>query len=333
MNSCFYGGGFIIKLLCDKIQIRGRSAAFPDYESNLIVLLNFEDENELNAYKGYEFADMVQVLHAQLKSDCSIIISHPGNVADIRKMYLEMMRVQPFNKAGNVWDCRNQACGNGSSSDGMAGETTLNSILELKDALTKNNMDRAASVIEMMWNESREKETEIFSNFFESAYGLLMNDMLDRGYRSKDVFGEELSVENIIQKDVPIGQKKEVLIKRYGQRFEYEQRRAGSKSYKVASAAEYYIKEHYADSGLSIAEISRELFVNQTYLRKMFKEEKNMTLSEYIVKYRMEKAKDLILHTDEKLAVIAERVGYADVSYFSNCFKKYYGISPRSIVS
>ena len=56
-----------------------------------------------------------------------------------------------------------------------------------------------------------------------------------------------------------------------------------------------------------------------------------MTLSEYITQYRMQEAKKLITTTDEKLVTIAEKVGYSDVSYFSNVFKKFYGISPRSI--
>lgn len=32
-----------------------------------------------------------------------------------------------------------------------------------------------------------------------------------------------------------------------------------------------------------------------------------------------------------KLSRIATEVGYSGVSYFSKCFKKYYGISPKSI--
>ena len=63
----------------------------------------------------------------------------------------------------------------------------------------------------------------------------------------------------------------------------------------------------------------------------MFKSEMNMTLTEYITQYRMQKAKHLLSSSDEKLQTIAEKVGYNDVSYFSNVFKKYYGGSPRSM--
>ena len=56
-----------------------------------------------------------------------------------------------------------------------------------------------------------------------------------------------------------------------------------------------------------------------------------MTLTEYITQLRMQEAKRLITSTDYKLTEVAERVGYNDVSYFSNVFKKFYGISPRSM--
>ena len=43
----------------------------------------------------------------------------------------------------------------------------------------------------------------------------------------------------------------------------------------------------------------------------------------------MQLAKKMIQETDDKFIVIAEKVGYNDVSYFSKCFKKYFGISPK----
>lgn len=53
--------------------------------------------------------------------------------------------------------------------------------------------------------------------------------------------------------------------------------------------------------------------------------------TEYITGVRMQKAKALLTTTDQKLTAIAESVGYNDVSYFSNVFKKFYGVSPRSM--
>ena len=63
----------------------------------------------------------------------------------------------------------------------------------------------------------------------------------------------------------------------------------------------------------------------------MFKAEMGMTLLEYLTKYRMHMAKQLLLTTDYNHSQIAEMVGYNDVSYFSKCFKKYYHVSPKQM--
>ena len=89
--------------------------------------------------------------------------------------------------------------------------------------------------------------------------------------------------------------------------------------------------EHFANNELSVAQIAQALCVNQTFLRKTFKSRMNMTLSEYLTQFRMQEARRLLTNTDHKLALIAEEVGYNDVSYFSNVFKKYYGVAPRAM--
>ena len=99
----------------------------------------------------------------------------------------------------------------------------------------------------------------------------------------------------------------------------------------VAEHAKDYIRKNYMRPELNISDMSKVLLINQTYLRKMFKEETGQTLSAYITEYRMRIAKKLIQNTNEKMEVIAQKVGYSDASYFSKCFKRFYGISPKKI--
>jgi two-component system response regulator YesN len=96
----------------------------------------------------------------------------------------------------------------------------------------------------------------------------------------------------------------------------------------VAKQAKLYIDNHYANEDFSMNVLSKELLVNQTYLRKMFKNELGMTITDYLLKVRMDHAKDLIMDAYYKLSAISELVGYKDPGYFSKCFKKYYGVSP-----
>ncbi len=89
-----------------------------------------------------------------------------------------------------------------------------------------------------------------------------------------------------------------------------------------------YIESHYA-SGISLSEVSEVLNLHKVYLSRLFKEEVGMTISNYILNYRMEAAKKLMCQTNLKLYKIAEHVGYTNAKHFMVSFKKSEGITPK----
>ena len=88
------------------------------------------------------------------------------------------------------------------------------------------------------------------------------------------------------------------------------------------------IEDNLANSTLDIAFICKELGMSRASLYNKLKELTGMSASEYINKYRMERAIHLINTTDLTFAEIAERVGFATSSYFSTAFKQYMGETP-----
>lgn len=93
--------------------------------------------------------------------------------------------------------------------------------------------------------------------------------------------------------------------------------------------AKAYIKENYKNSELSINDVCKFLHISPSYFGAIFKEETGETFISFLLKARMECAKDLICSNNLKNFEIAERVGYADQHYFSYCFKKYFKVSPN----
>jgi AraC-like DNA-binding protein len=93
--------------------------------------------------------------------------------------------------------------------------------------------------------------------------------------------------------------------------------------------AQTYIKEHYADSQLSLMAVSNHANVSLSYFSQIFKEETGKTFVEYLTEVRMDKAKELLRSTDRMLYDIAEQVGYENPAYFTVAFKKQVGLSPR----
>lgn len=88
-------------------------------------------------------------------------------------------------------------------------------------------------------------------------------------------------------------------------------------------------KEQYADSEWSIQRLCSELHVSAGYFSGVFKKEVKMTYGQYMMHIRMEAAMELLRTTELKAFEIAEKVGFADPNYFSFCFKKGVGISPK----
>lgn len=93
-----------------------------------------------------------------------------------------------------------------------------------------------------------------------------------------------------------------------------------------------YVAEHYADSELNIRQVAENLNVSESYLMHMFKDNLNKTFNTCLTEFRIMKAKALLLAEKYRVNEIAEMVGYADVKYFSQVFKKFEGANPSEYI-
>jgi two-component system response regulator YesN len=106
-----------------------------------------------------------------------------------------------------------------------------------------------------------------------------------------------------------------------------DDKRSGNTRSFVTKAQEY-VADHFDDQDLSIDFICNYLGVSSAYFSTVFKKETGKTFVGYLTDYRMEKAEKMLVETDEKTYIIAQRVGYSDPNYFSYVFKKQFGVSP-----
>jgi two-component system, response regulator YesN len=104
-------------------------------------------------------------------------------------------------------------------------------------------------------------------------------------------------------------------------------RRESMRCQAVAEAVAY-IEEHYAEQELSLQDVAKHVHMNPVYLSGLFKQEKNINFSDYLLQTKMRHAMELLRCDNMKTYEVAQRVGYSNPQYFSVCFKKYTGISP-----
>lgn len=90
-----------------------------------------------------------------------------------------------------------------------------------------------------------------------------------------------------------------------------------------------YINSHYTER-ISAKDISQMFGYNETYFCRRFKAVTGITVMKYIQILRMELAQKLLRSSAEEIGNIAWKCGFVDVSYFSNCFKRQFGVTPTS---
>ena len=74
--------------------------------------------------------------------------------------------------------------------------------------------------------------------------------------------------------------------------------------------------------------ISQKLNYDYTYLSNIFSEVKGITIQQFIIIHKIEKAKELLLYDQLNISEISYKLHYSSVAHLSNQFKKITGLSP-----
>lgn len=113
-------------------------------------------------------------------------------------------------------------------------------------------------------------------------------------------------------------------------------RRAEAKDTFVKSAADRerlyfardYLTRNYADP-VSLSELAKVTGLNAFKLKNGFRELFDTSVIDFLINYRLEQARELLMNTTKNVSEIAYETGYSSPSYFSKAFKKKYGAGPK----
>ena len=89
-----------------------------------------------------------------------------------------------------------------------------------------------------------------------------------------------------------------------------------------------FVQENYQNCNLNINFIADSLNRNPKYLSRIFYKESGYRLLDYINEIRIQKAKQILLHSDTTIEQVSQMVGYATVRTFRRAFSKIYGTTP-----
>jgi AraC family transcriptional regulator len=99
-----------------------------------------------------------------------------------------------------------------------------------------------------------------------------------------------------------------------------------SKFLHVQTAVDY-IQDHLGER-LTAPEVAAQSGLQQSYFRQIFQQTTGLTLHRYIMRLRLERARDLLGNSEMPLAAIAEEVGFSNQSHMTSCFQRHYDVTP-----
>ncbi|WP_342564894.1 AraC family transcriptional regulator [Paenibacillus sp. FSL R7-0345] len=80
---------------------------------------------------------------------------------------------------------------------------------------------------------------------------------------------------------------------------------------------------------ITVEDIARFIGLNRSYLCLLFKQNMQLSIQEYLIRHRMNKACEMMANAELSIADISRSVGYNDALLFSKMFKKVKGSSPK----
>lgn len=97
--------------------------------------------------------------------------------------------------------------------------------------------------------------------------------------------------------------------------------------YGYVHKATAYIRENL-HLPISLQQVAGYVHVNPNHFSEVFKRETGCTYLEFVTRERMNRAVEIVSETQTKVADVAKSVGYEDIKYFTQQFKKHTGQTP-----
>ena len=197
---------------------------------------------------------------------------------------------------------------------------------QLEHYLSDGKIEESRQMIDTFLNRCKEENVSVYS-FYTSLVQMI--NLINRVYNQKQRITESKSSFLFSFKTDLYSYRSIEEVRDY--LFQLFQDVCGVEEQKTSIIADLlnYLEWNYPYD-ISVNDLAMyKYFVNPSYLSRLFKAETGQTLSRYLIELRMKKAAQMLKTSELKISDVAACVGYNDVSYFIQTFKKHYHVTPE----
>ncbi len=206
----------------------------------------------------------------------------------------------------------------------------LNMEKRLMNLLMIGNKEGAIQLIDEVFEYNRANmnlntlriiTSDIVNTFLKTLSYIDPNDKL----KFKNIYLFSVSINNIRQ----IDETKKMIINYASEICDGNIDRAKGKYDTRCIKIQEYIKQNYKDSDLNVSSVAERFGLSANWISKYFKEQVGENMVDYIVNYRLQIAKELLLEDNKTIKQISDETGFLSANTFFRAFKRWEGISPK----
>ncbi len=319
----------ILAILLKDVQ----SICFEDYDENLLLIVQKSSQNELEDYCLY-MESMAEFLQNTVNTSLGCILSLFFGPISCYTEHLPNMYRDVLNLARRslVWDegiiIRNEIM----SADKGYVQTNIgfnhSNLTLLIESLKKDN------ALEMIEDAFRMLETceplycEWFLEIYYTVCGVLTSSVVRRGLSLRDLSNNEEVYFFNFEQFKSVKDLKCWCLSTISSYIEYIKENGETQINTLVTQTKKLIGERL-EQGISVSDIAACIYVNPDYLSRLFRRITGVSITDYVIKEKIEKAKDLLRQPGMKIYMVAESIGYESVSHFSRIFKREVGMAPK----
>jgi two-component system response regulator YesN len=193
--------------------------------------------------------------------------------------------------------------------------------------LSAGNNSAVITIVGRMFNQMHKKRATAlqFNEFAKDIAARVTKLLQSSGIETSQLLGDQ-PISEQLNECYKVEQFHDLFEKLLTSASERNKRKKSQADY-ITDFVTEYVESHYGED-ISLELLAEKLNITGAYLSTYFKEKNGINFSDYINSYRMDRAKEMLEHTQLKIQEISERVGYHNVNSFIRMFKKVTGIPP-----